>query len=53
MGASEKKYSKFNTDKLIELLVPIYEKHFSHEEIREMIKFQKSKTGKKIEQYAH
>ena len=35
-------------DDLVALLVPIYQKHFSEEEIRETIRFYRSPTGRKV-----
>jgi uncharacterized protein len=35
-------------DELEDLIVPIYDKHFSHEEIRQLIEFYKSSIGKKL-----
>ena len=34
-------------DRMIEASIPIYDKHFTHEEIQEMIKFYESPLGKK------
>ena len=37
-----------NTSELIELLVPIYDRNFTHVEIKEMIKFYHTPVGKKL-----
>lgn len=37
-----------NPDELVTLIVPIYKKHFTEEEIQETIKFYRSPTGKKV-----
>lgn len=39
--------SKFSTDQLLELAVPIYDKHFSTEEIDGLTKFYQTPLGKK------
>lgn len=35
-------------DEMVNLVVPIYQKHFSEEEIQETIRFYRSPTGKKV-----
>jgi hypothetical protein len=37
-------------DVLMKSMVPVYEKLFTHAEIKEILKFQSSKTGKKLQQ---
>jgi len=39
--------AKTNVDHLLDLAVPIYDKHFSHEEIRNLIEFYKTPLGQK------
>ena len=39
---------KVDVDEMVELIVPIYAKYFSHDEIRELIKFYQSPLGKKL-----
>ena len=39
---------EFNADELIDLIIPVYAKHFSHDDIKEMIAFYESPLGKKI-----
>ena len=43
----EKFHSKLNLSELVDLTVPIYDKHFSHEEIKGLITFYKTPLGKK------
>ena len=40
--------SEVDPDELAGLIVPIYQKHFSEEEIRELLRFYRSPTGKKV-----
>ena len=37
-----------DADSLVQLVVPIYAKHFSHDEIKELIVFYQSSVGKKM-----
>ena len=37
-----------NTDQVLELLLPIYDKYFTHEEIKQLIDFYSSAFGKKV-----
>lgn len=37
-----------NPDELVNLSVPIYQKHFTEEEVQEIIKFYKTPTGQKM-----
>ena len=39
---------EFAADRLIEMIVPIYSRHFSHEEIRQLIAFYESPVGRKL-----
>jgi len=39
---------KVDANEMVELIVPIYAKYFSHDEIRELIKFYQSPLGKKL-----
>ncbi|MBN1899299.1 MAG: DUF2059 domain-containing protein [Spirochaetes bacterium] len=39
---------KVNKEALIELIIPVYDKHLTHEDIKELIKFYKSPLGKKL-----
>jgi hypothetical protein len=45
-GFMELFFKKVNPKELIDLSVPIYHKHFSHEEIKGMIEFYKTPLGK-------
>lgn len=38
----------FDPDEMIELVIPIYERHFTHDEIKELIAFYESRLGKKL-----
>jgi uncharacterized protein len=40
--------SEVKEDELVELIVPVYDKHFSHDEIKKLISFYKSPIGKKL-----
>ncbi|MFH1453023.1 MAG: DUF2059 domain-containing protein [Armatimonadota bacterium] len=40
--------SKYDINEVIELLVPIYSKYYTYEDIKEMIKFYKSPIGQKM-----
>ena len=40
--------SEVNFDELVELTIPIYEKHFTHDDIKQMIAFYQSPIGKKL-----
>ena len=42
--------SEVNFAELIELTIPIYDKHFSHDDIKQMIAFYQSPIGKKMRQ---
>ncbi|MGC8928325.1 MAG: DUF2059 domain-containing protein [Myxococcota bacterium] len=37
-----------NADSLVELIIPIYDKYLSHEEVKDIIKFYESPSGKKL-----
>jgi hypothetical protein len=39
--------SKFDLNQILELAVPAYDRHFSHEEIKELIKFYQTPLGQK------
>ena len=39
---------KVDANEMVELIVPIYAKYFSHDEIRQLIKFYESPLGKKL-----
>jgi hypothetical protein len=39
---------EFSPEKLIELNVPIYDKHYTHDEIRQLISFYESPLGRKM-----
>lgn len=39
---------EFSPEKLIELNVPIYDKHYTHDEIRQLISFYESPLGRKV-----
>ena len=42
-------YAKeMNSDSMIELVIPIYAKHFSHDEIKQLIAFYQSPIGKRL-----
>jgi hypothetical protein len=40
--------SEINADEILELSVPAYEKHLTHEEIKQLIAFYESPVGKKL-----
>ncbi len=40
--------AQLDVDKLVELCIPSYEKHFTHDEIRELLKFYETPLGKKM-----
>ncbi|MDR2136421.1 MAG: DUF2059 domain-containing protein [Treponema sp.] len=40
--------SKMNIDSFVELFVPIYDKYFSHDDIKGLIQFYESPLGKKM-----
>ncbi|MCY3870420.1 MAG: DUF2059 domain-containing protein [Gemmatimonadetes bacterium] len=40
--------AEVNPNDLIEMIIPIYEKHFTHEEIKQLIAFYESPIGKKM-----
>jgi hypothetical protein len=46
------KYPDLKQDELVDVIVPLYAERFSHEEIKEIIRFQESTAGKKMEQYS-
>lgn len=37
-----------NTDKLVEKLVPVYDKHLTHDDVRQVIEFYRSPVGRKM-----
>lgn len=39
---------ELHPDNLVNLIVPIYDRHFTHDEIKELIKFYDSPIGKKL-----
>jgi hypothetical protein len=39
---------EFSGGELVQLIIPIYDRHFSHEEIKDIIKFYETPTGKKM-----
>lgn len=39
---------KYNGDDLVELVIPIYDRHFTHEDIKGLIVFYESPLGQKI-----
>jgi uncharacterized protein len=39
---------EIDADGLMEICVPVYDKHLSHEDIKEMIRFYESPTGKRV-----
>ncbi len=39
---------KVDPEELINIIIPIYSKHFTHDEIKELLKFYKTPTGKKV-----
>jgi hypothetical protein len=43
----ERLHEEFDPDELIRLVVPIYEKYYSHQEVLEMIKYHESPLGRK------
>ena len=40
--------AEFDINEFIEMIIPIYEKHFTHEEIKQLIAFYESPIGKKM-----
>jgi hypothetical protein len=40
--------SKVDTDGFVNLLVPVYDKYFSHDDIKELVHFYQSQIGKKL-----
>ena len=40
--------SKFDANEFMNMLVPIYDKHFTHDDIKQLIKFYESPVGKKL-----
>ncbi|WP_319478563.1 DUF2059 domain-containing protein [Marispirochaeta aestuarii] len=40
--------ARVNPEDMIDLIVPIYDKHFTHEEITDIISFYETPTGKKL-----
>jgi len=40
--------AEVNTDDLVNLIIPIYDKHVSHADIKELIKFYESPLGKRF-----
>jgi hypothetical protein len=40
--------AELNPNELVEMLVPIYDKHFTQEEIRDLIRFYESPSGRKM-----
>lgn len=40
--------AKVSSDELIEMTVPVYEKYFSHDDIKELIEFYESPIGRKL-----
>ena len=47
-GFFEDFMSEVDFDELVELTIPIYEKHFTHDDIKQMIAFYQSPIGKKL-----
>ena len=47
-GFFDKVLNKIDFDELIMLYVPIYDKHFTHSEIKELIAYHESPIGKKV-----
>ncbi len=40
--------AEFDINEFIEMIIPIYDKHFTHEEIKQLIAFYESPIGKKM-----
>jgi hypothetical protein len=40
--------SKFDANEFMNMLVPIYDKHFTHDDIKQLVKFYESPVGKKL-----
>jgi hypothetical protein len=40
--------SKLDIDSFVELFIPVYDKHFSHDDIKNLIQFYESPIGKKL-----
>jgi len=40
--------SEADPNELVEMCIPIYEKHFTHDEIKQLLKFYKTPIGKKV-----
>jgi hypothetical protein len=48
INEANKSNPQFSLDDLIDAIIPVYSKRFTHEEIKEILKFQNSKVGKKM-----
>ncbi len=44
----EKFHSKFNSNQLLDLVIPIYDKYYTHEDIKELIQLYQTPLGKKM-----
>jgi hypothetical protein len=51
-NGKSKAYKEFDKNELINKLIPIYDEKFTHQEIKEIISFQKSGAGKKLNNYS-
>jgi hypothetical protein len=40
--------SKMNIDSFVDLFIPLYDRYFSHDDIKELIRFYESPVGKKM-----
>lgn len=47
-GYWDKLKDKFKTEKIIDMIVPVYDKYFTEDDIRQLIKFYQTPVGKKI-----
>ena len=39
---------ELSADELVKLIIPLYDKHLTHPEIKELIKFYETEVGKKL-----
>lgn len=48
INEANKSNPQFSIDDLIDAIIPVYSKRFTHEEIKDILKFQNSRVGKKM-----
>ena len=49
-GFLERMLAEINVEEFVELYIPVYDKYYSHNEIKDIITFYESSTGKKMVQ---